>query len=453
MTATDSLQYINARLDYLEQTVSVLWNRPPQVDESLQPSLLTISPTTGLATGLLFAGNSSAPILISGLVVNTATFLQSINGANPLGGNQFQFSTSVIQAVGISSAGVYADSSPTDNLYQIMGYINNAGTAPAVALWGMGVGGHVWGSNLGCYSYTPGASTAAGIGIEIDFANMSNAASSINGTQAVVPNMTIVLHSTAGAYVPTATAPGLMNYGAALFNYTGVSGATLTGCNLIAGSVATLTDGHAVTYCTGGATTAIDLVVGTLQGAPSQSFIQLSATNAWSSCANGILFQGGSHQPVNNQGILFNNTNMTNGVAFNTGLYGGDVMIFSFVTAQNAINISGGTFNAAAITVSPSSSVAGIDLSGGTFGAGVAIKLGNNNIITGTTLIGGAAGSNLQVQSSGANLGFYGTTPTAQFAAIPPPAGGATIDSQARTAIDGILSLLGAATGGVGLTA
>jgi hypothetical protein len=50
-------------------------------------------------------------------------------------------------------------------------------------------------------------------------------------------------------------------------------------------------------------------------------------------------------------------------------------------------------------------------------------------------------------------IGLFGATPIAQPGAISPPAGGAVVDAQARTAITSILSVLGAAAGGYGLTA
>lgn len=50
------------------------------------------------------------------------------------------------------------------------------------------------------------------------------------------------------------------------------------------------------------------------------------------------------------------------------------------------------------------------------------------------------------------SLGFFGAGPIAQAAAITPPSGGAIIDTQARTAIGAILTVLGK-TSGFGLTA
>lgn len=39
-------------------------------------------------------------------------------------------------------------------------------------------------------------------------------------------------------------------------------------------------------------------------------------------------------------------------------------------------------------------------------------------------------------------IGFYGTTPTAQHAAIPDAAGGATVDAEARAAVNAALDAL-----------
>lgn len=54
---------------------------------------------------------------------------------------------------------------------------------------------------------------------------------------------------------------------------------------------------------------------------------------------------------------------------------------------------------------------------------------------------------------SSAKLSFYGTALLAQPAAIGKPGGGATIDAEARAAIDSLIDLLSGAAGGNGLTA
>lgn len=59
---------------------------------------------------------------------------------------------------------------------------------------------------------------------------------------------------------------------------------------------------------------------------------------------------------------------------------------------------------------------------------------------------------NGDLDHDGTNVGFYGTTPVAQAAAITKPSGGGTIDAEARTAIDSIIDAIGA-TSGVGITA
>jgi hypothetical protein len=76
---------------------------------------------------------------------------------------------------------------------------------------------------------------------------------------------------------------------------------------------------------------------------------------------------------------------------------------------------------------------------------------------TGQTLTLKAAGTHTVVTVSDTaatpKLGFFAATPIAQPAAIAAPAGGATIDTQARAAIVSILNALGGAAGGYGLTA
>lgn len=51
------------------------------------------------------------------------------------------------------------------------------------------------------------------------------------------------------------------------------------------------------------------------------------------------------------------------------------------------------------------------------------------------------------------SLGFFGTPPIAQPAAVGAPSGGTTIDTQARAAIVSLINLLSEAAGGLGLTA
>jgi len=55
--------------------------------------------------------------------------------------------------------------------------------------------------------------------------------------------------------------------------------------------------------------------------------------------------------------------------------------------------------------------------------------------------------------SLGNKVGLYTATPVVQPSAITKPTGGATIDAEARTAIDLIIDALGAAGGGIGVTA
>jgi hypothetical protein len=50
-------------------------------------------------------------------------------------------------------------------------------------------------------------------------------------------------------------------------------------------------------------------------------------------------------------------------------------------------------------------------------------------------------------------VGFYGSPPVAQAGVIADPAGGAVVDVEARAAIVAILDALGAAGGGIGITA
>lgn len=93
-------------------------------------------------------------------------------------------------------------------------------------------------------------------------------------------------------------------------------------------------------------------------------------------------------------------------------------------------------------------------------GGGIAIDMYINGVQgSGQIYIGGTNGISpvITINANGAGggrqIGFFGAAPIAQPAAIAAPAGGATIDAQARTAITSILAVLGAAAGGYGLTA
>ncbi len=89
--------------------------------------------------------------------------------------------------------------------------------------------------------------------------------------------------------------------------------------------------------------------------------------------------------------------------------------------------------------------------------------LGINIIATGADTTAGLVSENglavvdaIRVQlgnETGGQVGLYDAVPVAQPAAIAPPSGGTTVDSQARAAISAILAALGAAAGGIGITA
>ena len=62
-------------------------------------------------------------------------------------------------------------------------------------------------------------------------------------------------------------------------------------------------------------------------------------------------------------------------------------------------------------------------------------------------------GIRIEANGTVALVGLYGDNAVAQPAAITAPSGGATVDSEARTAISAILAAIGAAAGGIGITA
>ena len=83
--------------------------------------------------------------------------------------------------------------------------------------------------------------------------------------------------------------------------------------------------------------------------------------------------------------------------------------------------------------------------------AGTLIDGGGNVFASNTANISGVVTARLG--QAGEVAALYGATPVVQPAAIAAPTGGAVIDSQARTAIDSILTAIGAAAGGIGITA
>ena len=73
----------------------------------------------------------------------------------------------------------------------------------------------------------------------------------------------------------------------------------------------------------------------------------------------------------------------------------------------------------------------------------------NDTMPDGLTLAAGTGGIGLKATK----LGLYTAPPAVQPVAIPAPAGGITVDAEARTAIGLILAAIGQAAGGIGITA
>ncbi len=164
--------------------------------------------------------------------------------------------------------------------------------------------------------------------------------------------------------------------------------------------------------------------------------------------------------PVTGNGVDFNVTG-TNDMVVHLPSSGGGVTA-AFVVDVDGLN---GEFliryNRAALIITTGE---GIDINPGEIDIDVATNSFIHTTATGGTQIkcpnlGGTsltspAGTIFRVDdNAGTNrMAFFGGTQRAQFTAITAPAGGATVDTEARTAIQAILNVLGAAAGGYGLT-
>ena len=339
--------------------------------------------------------------------VNTGAFFQTINGGSPFFSGELEDAGALpIDTPGISTAGVYFDNNGSQvlNIYHLASYVEGTGTAHVTAVYGQGVGVNAWGGNFAGYSF--GGSTASGIGVEIDFGNFSTAATTISGTQGPLPLSTITVVSTSGA-----AATGTVSVAGAIISYTGTTGTSFTGCTVLNGSTATLTDGTAINYSLGGTSTGLLFVAhgASAGGSPASQFISMNASSAGDQCNFGILMSGSNtstgKQPIGSSAIFLNGLFTGQGISVQNGNYS-QILQVAGATATEVINVASGTYTTQVRLAG--SSTTGLDLSSATI-SGAAIHLGDgHNIALGTTT------GTIIASSTTQKMGFWGKAPVAQ---------------------------------------
>ena len=129
---------------------------------------------------------------------------------------------------------------------------------------------------------------------------------------------------------------------------------------------------------------------------------------------------------------LLGDTPGTNYVLFDASVPSLDIVGSIAVTMANTLGVTG------AVTMANTLGVTGILTAGG----GITMADGKNIIVNTTT--GTKIGT-----ATGQKIGFWNATPVVQQTHIADPSGGATVDAEARTAINAINALCAA----LGLTA
>jgi hypothetical protein len=375
--------------------------------------------------------------------VNTGLFFQSIGGEDPfLRGTLAPNAsgTDLLADPATSTAGAYtADKSGSAvNIYHLSSYVYSTGTANVTAMFAMGVGLSVWGANPAAYSY--GGSTASAIGAEIDFGNFSTASTTISGTQGPLPLSTITVASTSGA-----ASSGVLAVAGAIIAYTGTTGTTFTGCTVLNGSTATLTDGATVSYSLGGKAQGLYLVShgASAGGAPGSQYISMDSGSIGDSCNYGLVISGSNSnsgkQPVSLSAIYLHGLYATQAISVNTGSYtnvieaddataSGALVYLNGCTATQAISVNNGDYtNVIQVTDATASYV--IDVPSGSYtafarfsgSADYGLDFSAASISTDAVHFGD--GQNIAVGSSTGTiigtstsqmLGFWGHAPTAQ---------------------------------------
>lgn len=118
------------------------------------------------------------------------------------------------------------------------------------------------------------------------------------------------------------------------------------------------------------------------------------------------------------------------------------VMDGGAVTAAGALNLSGGsgTVVQGALTVQTTTTLQGaVTISGG---SNLTLTGGGNVIAAGAAFGTDPVEIDGALNHDGTAVGFYGAAPVVQHAAIPDAAGGATIDAEARAAVNAALDAL-----------
>lgn len=218
-----------------------------------------------------------------------------------------------------------------------------------------------------------------------------------------------------------------------------------------------------------GATAAVRIAGATTAGAPISGTFQTGDVVFDHTGAIWICTAGGTPgtwtEVVSSNGITFDTANAGGFLDTTTSTAGPDGWGTSIIDAGgNGINIQE-TTNDATLTLFDGEVRILIDPAedfgvSTTAGAGRIAAAGDGSVLSMTLGAGGTfsvfnhtTGAVMQATDTGKIALYVGTAPVAQPAAIPAPAGGATIDTQARAAIAAILAALGAAAGGIGVTA
>jgi hypothetical protein len=399
--------------------------------------------------------------------INTAQIFQGINGYNPDGTALPGFTATPV--LGISTGGIYTEPDTTgSNIFHSAAYAynNTVGAAPTVAVFGYGKGDRAFGGNF--IGYTDGHGIAQGV--EIDYGNVGTANSPSVGSQ-VLPVGTFNVVSTAGA-----ASTGVLLVGGNYGRYTGITGTSFTGVTWEVGGTGTIADGTTTHFSIGGTATGLTIASfgPNIGGSPPGAYLQMQAA-VMSAAQHGINFNSSSRPAVISTGILVRATgeNCSQGIGLSGSKFSTAAALLpvnsgsTTTTLGLLLQAEGGFANAGAFVdmrasgagssvtdgirfrlsggvqpitgslikvVGAVTATVGIDFA--TLAATIGIAMGDNNISCGTT-----TGMKIGTATT-QKLGFWNKAPVVQPAAVADASGGATVDTEARTALNALLARL-----------